>query len=196
MRKFSVASSTVVLSLVLSGGIPVHKSDAFFSDTTSAQGPQAVHTRCTHILYPKHVTRKEQIAAMRPGARCRRLFTPSKSGVLPNTPPRALLKASPEKIMLSCKSGETPTTCMADAKLKLVTFACDPDGDTMLYTFSVSGGKVLRGEELHPDEVDWDLTGVEPGVYTATLEADDGCGCLGIADATVSVVACPDCKPQ
>ena len=41
-----------------------------------------------------------------------------------------------------------------------------------------------------------DGTYVEPGSYTAGVEVDDGCGCLNVADVTIPIVACSDCKPQ
>ena len=52
--------------------------------------------------------------------------------------------------------------------------ATDPDGDTLLYSYTVTGGRIT-GEGAN---VSWDLTGVQPGTYTSTVEVDDGCGCV------------------
>ena len=48
--------------------------------------------------------------------------------------------------------------------------ATDPDNDQLLYTWSVTGGR-LSGEGR---QVTWDLTGVANGTYTATVEVNDG----------------------
>ena len=42
--------------------------------------------------------------------------------------------------------------------------------------------------------VAWDLTGVQPGTYTATVEVDNSCGCVGFSSTSVVVVAQP-CPP-
>jgi hypothetical protein len=70
--------------------------------------------------------------------------------------------------------------------------ATDPESDQLLYTWSVTGGK-LSGEGR---EVRWDLTGVANGTYTATVEVNDGNQHTASGSATVTVADCPDCvKP-
>jgi len=70
--------------------------------------------------------------------------------------------------------------------------ASDPDSDQLLYTWSVTGGK-LSGEGR---EVKWDLTGVANGTYTATVEVNDGNQHTATGSATVTVADCQDCvKP-
>jgi hypothetical protein len=120
------------------------------------------------------------------------MSTSQQKGILPNTPPTVELKASEDKITLSCSSGETPAACTTEAKVQLRSVASDADGDTLLYTYSVTGGRI-SGEGT---EAVWDLSGLEAGNYTVSVEVDDGCGCINLADATVTVVTCPDCKPQ
>jgi hypothetical protein len=71
----------------------------------------------------------------------------------------------------------------------LTTTASDPDGDTLLYSYTVTGGRIT-GEGTN---VSWDLSGVGPGTYTASVEVDDGCGCQVTATATVTIGACSDC---
>ncbi|MDT4952625.1 MAG: hypothetical protein QOJ02_763 [Acidobacteriota bacterium] len=43
--------------------------------------------------------------------------------------------------------------------------------------------------------VSWDLTGVQPGTYTSTVEVDDGCGCVAFSSTTVTVAECTNCVP-
>jgi hypothetical protein len=73
--------------------------------------------------------------------------------------------------------------------VQLTTTASDPDGDTLLYSYTVTGGRVT-GDGAN---VTWDLSGVGPGTYTATVDVDDGCGCITTSSTTVTVAACPNC---
>lgn len=116
--------------------------------------------------------------------------------ILPNAAPViASFAASRTSITLPCppgeisKSGTCPVT--ADMQVQLATSASDPDGDTLLYTYTVTGGRI-SGEGAN---VGWDLTGVTPGTYTASVEVDDGCGCITFSSTTITVAACPDCMP-
>jgi hypothetical protein len=100
--------------------------------------------------------------------------TPSISAILrPCTPPA---------VSASC----TPT----DSTVTLVANASDPDNDQLLYTWSVTGGR-LSGEGR---QVTWDLTGVANGTYTATVEVNDGNQHTATGSTTVTVAECPDCK--
>ena len=112
--------------------------------------------------------------------------------VLPNQPPViSAFAASASTVTLPCPPGTTSTTCptTANASLGLTTTASDPDGDTLLYSYTVTGGRVT-GEGAN---VTWDLSGVTPGTYTATVEVDDGCGCITSSQTTVTVANCTDC---
>jgi len=111
--------------------------------------------------------------------------------ILPNQPPTATIAASYPSITLPCpeytKSATCPTT--ANTTVQLTTTASDPDGDTLLYTYTVTGGRVT-GEGAN---VSWDLSGAGPGTYTASVEVDDGCGCITMSSTTVTIASCPDC---
>jgi len=72
----------------------------------------------------------------------------------------------------------------------LTTTASDPDGDTLLYSYNVTGGRV-SGDGA---SVSWDLSGMGPGTYTASVEVDDGCGCITAATTTVTIADCGDCE--
>ena len=79
----------------------------------------------------------------------------------------------------------TPT----DNTVTLVANATDPDNDQLLYTWSVTGGR-LSGEGR---QVSWDLTGVADGTYTATVEVNDGNQHTATGSTTVTVAVCPGC---
>lgn len=204
MRKFLGAYGTTVLTVILLGGVLVHEGHVRRSATTCAEGlAQGPRVRCTHLTVDKHKPKKRKQSSGSPGkpgsvaqlgTRCSRLSNGSYKGgsILPNTPPTVELKASTDKITLACKSGETPTICTTDAKVQLTSVASDADGDMLLYTYTVTGGRITGDGS----EVVWDLSGVEVGSYTASVEVDDGCGCIAFVSTVVSVVACPDCKPQ
>ena len=112
--------------------------------------------------------------------------------VLPNQPPVASLAASVSTITLPCPPPTVSESCptSASTSVTLTTTASDPDGDTLLYTYSVTGGRVT-GDGT---SVTWDLSGVGPGTYTASVEVDDGCGCITAATTTVTVAACTSCR--
>jgi hypothetical protein len=114
--------------------------------------------------------------------------------ILPNQPPVASLAASATTITLPCAPGTHSTgACAAGSTtVGLTTTASDPDGDTLLYTYTVTGGRVT-GEGT---SVSWDLSGVGPGTYTASVEVDDGCGCITSSSTTVTIANCSDCIPD
>jgi hypothetical protein len=112
---------------------------------------------------------------------------------LPNQAPTVTLSGSTGTITLPCPEGTISTgSCQVGTPttIQLSANATDPDGDTLLYTYSTSGGRIT-GEGPN---VSWDLTGVQPGTYTATVEVDDGCGCVSFSSTTVTVSnPGPDC---
>jgi hypothetical protein len=116
--------------------------------------------------------------------------------ILPNQPPTASLAPSTPTITLPCapgyhsKAGSCPAN--ANTTVGLTTTASDPDGDTLLYSYTVTGGKVT-GEGAN---VSWDLSGAGPGTYTASVEVDDGCGCITSSTTTVTIASCGDCEPD
>jgi hypothetical protein len=112
---------------------------------------------------------------------------------LPNQPPTVSLSASSGTITLPCPPGTISSSCTPSSNqtVQLAANATDPDGDTLLYTYTTTGGRVT-GDGANTS---WDLTGVQPGTYTATVEVDDGCGCVAFSSTTVTVAGCTNCLP-
>lgn len=113
--------------------------------------------------------------------------------ILPNQPPTVSLSTSSATVTLPCPEGTTSSTCTPSSNqtVQLSANATDPDGDTLLYTYTVTGGRIT-GEGPNTT---WDLSGVTPGTYTASVEVDDGCGCVAFSSTTVTVGTCTDCVP-
>ena len=90
-----------------------------------------------------------------------------------------------------CPPGTSSATCTPSGnEVTLTADARDENNDTLLYTWSVTGGR-LTGEGK---TVTWDLSGVANGTYTATVEVNDGNGGKATGSATVTVADCTDCK--
>jgi hypothetical protein len=110
----------------------------------------------------------------------------------PNQPPTVTLSASSATITTPCPEGMISETCTPSAsrEVQLTADARDPDNDTLLYTYTVTGGK-LSGEGR---TVTWDLSGVNLGTYTATVEVNDGNQHTATASTTVTIAECTGCK--
>jgi Bacterial Ig domain len=111
-----------------------------------------------------------------------------------NQPPTVTgVTTSMASVLRPCPEGTSSTTCTATgSEVTLVANATDPENDQLLYTWSVTGGR-LTGEGR---QVTWDLTGVQNGTYTATVEVNDGNMHKATGSATVTVADCTDCvKP-
>jgi hypothetical protein len=111
--------------------------------------------------------------------------------VFPNQPPTVTLTAASSRVVLpaNCPTGQQPAaTCTPTAAtVALSAQASDPDGDTLLYTYSTTGG-TITGDGPNAT---LDLSGAAPGTYTVTVEVDDGCGCVAFTSTTVTVETCP-----
>jgi hypothetical protein len=108
---------------------------------------------------------------------------------LPNQAPTVSIAAAESSLMLACPTGMRATNCTpsSDYVVDLTTNASDPDGDTLLYTYSTTGGRITGDGP----NVTWDLSGAQAGTYTATVEVDDGCGCVSFSSTTVTVAEPP-----
>ncbi|MBX5479194.1 MAG: hypothetical protein IRZ19_08955 [Pyrinomonas methylaliphatogenes] len=108
---------------------------------------------------------------------------------LPNQPPTVSVTANPTSITVCPRDPSQANP--PDSRVQLSASATDPDGDTLLYSWTVTAGKIV-GEGPN---VTWDLSGVQPGTYTANVEVDDGCGCVAFASTSVTVSECPAPTP-
>jgi hypothetical protein len=118
------------------------------------------------------------------------------SRIPPKPPNRApivnTVTTSMSSILRPCPPPTSSTTCTpTGSEVTLTADATDPDGDQLLYTWSVTGGR-LSGEGR---SVTWDLSGVQNGSYTATVEVNDGNMQKASGSATVTVADCTGCVP-
>jgi len=110
-----------------------------------------------------------------------------------NQPPTVSVSSSSATITLPCPPGTSSDSCTASASnsVDLTADARDPDNDTILYTWSVTGGK-LSGEGR---AVSWDLSGAQPGTYTASVSINDGNAHTANSSTTVTIANCTGCRP-
>jgi len=111
-----------------------------------------------------------------------------------NHPPTVSVTASQARVTLAAQCSPDmmpdPNCTPTGTSVSLTANATDPDGDTLLYTWTTTGGRITGDGP----NVTWDLSGVAPGTYTANVEVDDGCGCISYSSTTVTVDRC-DCVP-
>lgn len=109
------------------------------------------------------------------------------SPALPNKPPTVVLSVGAvTKGSLDVVRESASTICPGD-KVALTAAATDPDGDSLVYRWTTTGGKVV-GEGANAS---FDASGLAPGEYTVTVEVDDGCGGAAYDTKTLRVTACP-----
>lgn len=100
------------------------------------------------------------------------------------------LQLSETTVTRPCPPGQQPAegqTCSDDLSVNVTTTAVDPENDVLTYNYTVSGGRIT-GQGAN---VQWDLTGAQPGTYTITAGVDDSCGVCGKTQtATITVADC------
>ena len=171
MRRTLVSLLILAIALIVFGSSSAPKSDA---KSNLPVVPQP-GTRCTRLTFgPKPKKNAPATDSGTAGTRCARLSSGGRPGsILPNTPPNIGLASSTASISTN-----------ADSKVNLKAIACDADGDNVLYTYSVTGGRIA-GEGA---SAVWDLSGASrPATYTVTVEVDDGCGCMSFESTTVAL---------
>jgi len=106
--------------------------------------------------------------------------------------PSVELQASTTKITYPCPpggnsvSGSCPST--PNFQVALTSIAKDFNKQPS-YAYTVSGGRV-DGEG---SKVTWELSGLSPGSYTATVEVQDIKKHSAVSSVSVKIVNCPDC---
>jgi hypothetical protein len=113
----------------------------------------------------------------------------------PNRAPTVNLTSPDKVVVVNCPEGQKPAAdCPAPgagASITLNANASDPDGDQLLYSYNVSGGRI-NGTG---GSVSWDLSGASPGTYSVTVQVDDGHGCVTTQSKDITVEAC-GCDPD
>jgi len=105
----------------------------------------------------------------------------------PNQPPAVALAAGPVTAgSADLLRTSASTVCVGD-KVALTATASDPNGDTLLYSWKSSGGRI-NGQGVNTQ---FDATGLEPGDHTVTVEVNDGRGGVASDSKTIRVEACP-----
>jgi hypothetical protein len=95
---------------------------------------------------------------------------------------------SPKNIVLDCPPGATPQCDPPPSNSQQVNLSTRVRGRnsrSLLHSYMVTGGRIT-GEGAN---VTWDLTGVEPGTYTVTVEIAG----VGFKSADVEVQRCASC---
>ena len=106
--------------------------------------------------------------------------------------PSVVLQAATTLITLPCPrdarsiSRSCPSTINSQVALAAVTKDFNKQ---ILYAYTVSGGHVV-GEG---SKVTWELSGVWPGIYTATVEVQDNKKHRALSSVTVTIENCKDC---
>jgi hypothetical protein len=102
------------------------------------------------------------------------------------------LEVGDTEVNLGCPPGMIAgPSCNESQSVSVRTTAVDKENDTLIYNYTVSGGRIV-GQGAN---VNWDLAGVKAGTYTITSGVDDGCGVCGKTQTkTITVKECADCK--
>jgi len=106
----------------------------------------------------------------------------------PLVPPVVVLESDTAYITL-CPGSDSPPISQVQLRAATRNFTTG----TVRYTYSTTGGRIVGGGA----NVSWDLSGVRPGTYTATVEADNGLGreCVAFASTRIIINECPPPRP-
>jgi hypothetical protein len=108
----------------------------------------------------------------------------------PNQPPTITLDADAQVVTI-CPDAES----MSNTRVHLKANGVSPEGKPLRYRWNVSGGH-LEGEGT---DVVWDLSGAQPGVYSAAVTAESGPVdnplCTAFTSTKVVVRTCPPPRP-
>lgn len=115
----------------------------------------------------------------------------------PNLPPSVVVEPEMTHITV-CQNDPAQST----ARLQLRAAGNSPQGRALIYRWTArdeTGANVGRLENANTATPTWDLTGVPPGKYRATVEVDSssiaGEGCMAFASAFVVIRECLPPRP-
>lgn len=111
--------------------------------------------------------------------------------IVPNQPPTVSLEVGAVTAVATNVQRASSSTICAGDRVALRANASDPDGDTLLYSWTSTGGRIV-GDGANTS---LDTAGLAPGDYTITVNVDDGCGCVAFDTKTVRVANCPPPPP-
>lgn len=102
--------------------------------------------------------------------------------------------SGPPSLSLAADSAVIKGCNDESARVRLVVTARSVDGAPPRYRWTTNGGK-FRGEGANTS---WDLAGVQPGVYQAFVEVDDGrdLNCVAFSSVSIVVTDCPPPPPE
>jgi len=199
MKRRLTFVSILFLAVLIAG-------DSITSVMKAQDMPEAAHSesRCTHLRLgpkPRKVIRKKMkpkaipsvSGYAQPGTRCMRLAAGGKKGaILPNKPPNVWLSSWIPYTRLDgtpVRIDPTGVVFIGGPRggIDVMAVADDPDGDTMLYTWSPTVGTVSSVGGDGGPYVLWGLSSAPKGSHTITVEVDDGCGCVASYSAKVLV---------
>ena len=107
-----------------------------------------------------------------------------------NTPAN-VTKLLLDRIEITANCAMNSGVCNESKTIEVSTEAFDKENDQLVYSYVVSGGKVIGTGA----KVIWDLSGVAPGRYAISAGVDDGCGICGETKTqSIEIEECPDCK--
>jgi outer membrane protein OmpA-like peptidoglycan-associated protein len=91
----------------------------------------------------------------------------------------------------ACSVNPTSVTIGSDTLVTFSVNASDPDGDSLTYSYTTTGGNI-SGDGPNAR---WDLAGQNPGNYNATAQVNDGHGGTASCSASVTVNPRPNRPP-
>ncbi len=127
------------------------------------------------------------------------IFTSSAAAQRNRQPPPAPTPQNPPTIRLEADA-EVVTLCPDDdavenPRVRLKATGNSPDGNALRYRWNTSGGRI----EGDGTDVIWDLSGAQPGVYTATVTIESGPEgdplCTAFTSTRAVVRNCPPARP-
>jgi hypothetical protein len=106
-------------------------------------------------------------------------------------PARVSLASSAETITLPCSpdARSVSRSCPANYSPSVSLTTTSDRAVTLTYSYTVTAGRI-SGEG---DHVIWNLDGIWPGIYTASVEVTDRRGRVGSSSTTLTIANCPDC---